>query len=319
MIRRATGGAADYLARIGGGDAAVLRVVPSGKARYAQFGFLLLGRALIFAVLLGYAVSAFGFPVIGAVAAGLLWGPIDYAATRFLLQSLSISLTRLRQVAIALPGVILSALIAILVTPSIAVPAVTGAGQPGEGFLTRLEALSRSAEHSLDAEVSVWVIFALCWIIGLLPITAKLLANLAPPTAYDKVLKVREDIILEHARREQTEARMNAERRSQEEMALDEAASKARIAVAEDIRQREAALGIAGSRKVQEGLQETLDAVLRAWQERMRAELATGEDFDSEAALAKLIAFTREGQDLISKVKEMYPRSLNEWLERHQN
>jgi hypothetical protein len=305
--RRRLGGIEDYLAWLGGGAVELLREVPSDKARYAQFGILLLGRAALFAGLFGYAVTVCGFPLIAGVAAGLFWGLIDITAERFLVTVLGRSLTSPRQAAIALVAIVLSALIAMLVTPSIAVSLITVASQPRAGLLPLWEALSQLTARDIDAQVAVWAIFGFFWLIRLMPIMAKLLANLAPLTAYDQLLKAEEDQLVDRIRVQRMQAQSQAEKENEERMALADAESAARIAVAQDKSQREAALGIAANRVVADQLEELVHSALRTWQERVRATLATNEDWDPDAELAKLSDFARGGQDVISAVQGNYP------------
>ena len=98
----------------------------------------------------------------------------------------------------------------------------------GSGRLGHIEAVQPEA----TLLIAHLVVMALFFLIEILPVTVKVLLNLQPPTAYEVVAQARDDDLIERVRAGQTEARR-----------IEEGRTRARLAVEDDMRQREVAAG----------------------------------------------------------------------------
>lgn len=142
------------------------------------------------------------------------------------------------------------------------------------GTLAQLSALwSASAGNPLLmlAHVTILLLF---FLIELLPVLIKVLLNMRPLDAYEKVLKAAEDAVGDRARLERLTERRNVERVSDEERKKADAASRVRIKVSEDNSDREQKLGIKANEYVAGKMENILDAALQQWSAQVVAILA---------------------------------------------
>jgi Domain of unknown function (DUF4407) len=141
------------------------------------------------------------------------------------------------------------------------------------GVLAQLSALSAAGSHNFTLRLAQIVVTLLFFFIELLPVTVKFLLNLGPPSTYEKVAKLEEEKILDQARLGRLTQRRNAERESDEQQKKADAATRVRVNVAEDMSNREQALGIHANEHVAGKMEEILDAALQEWSEQVRAKL----------------------------------------------
>lgn len=144
------------------------------------------------------------------------------------------------------------------------------------GILAQLSALSAASSHNSTLRFAQVVVTLLFFFIELLPVTVKFLLNLGPPSTYEKVGKLEEEEILDQARLNRLMQRRNAERESDEQQKKADAATRVRVNVAEDMSNREQAMGIHANEHVAGKMEEVLDAALQEWSEQVRAKLNAG-------------------------------------------
>lgn len=146
------------------------------------------------------------------------------------------------------------------------------------GILAQLSALSAASAANPVLQLAQIIVTALFFLIEILPVMVKLLLNLAPPTAYDKVAGARAKIITDRTELERIAARRDAERASDERRKLEDVRSRARINVAADMGQREEDLGVHANEHVAAEMKTILDAQLSEWTERVRQHLGLPAD-----------------------------------------
>src|SRR6266542_1929466 len=79
----------DFMARVGGGDKAILAEVPQGRMRFVQMAGVLFTTSGIAALSMMFALhNGVKVPVWAAVALGLIWGSIIFNIDRFLVLSM---------------------------------------------------------------------------------------------------------------------------------------------------------------------------------------------------------------------------------------
>lgn len=141
------------------------------------------------------------------------------------------------------------------------------------GILAQLSALSAAGAANPVLKFAQLIVTALFFLIEILPVTVKLLLNLAPPTAYDKVAESQAKIITDQADLNRIAARRDAERKSDEQRRREDGESRVRINVADDMRTREEALGVRANEHVAREMQTILDAQLAQWGRQVQAQL----------------------------------------------
>ena len=131
------------------------------------------------------------------------------------------------------------------------------------GILAQLQALSQASARSSSLQAARLAVLALFFLIEILPVTVKILLNLAPPSAYDIVAKLTDDQLTEEARVRRVEKRHNAE-----------AKSRTRINVEDDMRTREENLGKQANAHVADEMTKILDIALQEWSQQVRTTLS---------------------------------------------
>jgi hypothetical protein len=148
-----------------------------------------------------------------------------------------------------------------------------GAVNNDNGILAQLSALSAAGAANSVLKFAQIIVTLLFFLIEILPVMVKLLLNLAPPTAYDKVAESRVKTITDQADLSRIKARRDAERESDEQRRLMDGESQVRINVADDMRRREEQLGVSANEHVANEMKTILDAQLAEWAMQVRAQL----------------------------------------------
>jgi len=134
--------------------------------------------------------------------------------------------------------------------------------QNDNGILAQLEALSTAGARNSMLGVAQWVVTLLFFFIEILPVMVKVLLNIGPLSPYEKVLKSEEDIITDRAKLRRVTKRRDSERAADKDIAVDE-----------DMRKREEAIGIKANKHVAQHMETILDAALAEWTRRVQAQL----------------------------------------------
>lgn len=141
------------------------------------------------------------------------------------------------------------------------------------GILAQLSALSAAGAANSILKFAQIIVTLLFFFIEILPVMVKLLLNLAPPTAYDRVLETQTKMITDKADLKRVGARRDAERASDEHRKLEDGESRVRVKVADDMRQREEDLGVRANEHVANEMKTILDAQLAEWTRQVRSQL----------------------------------------------
>jgi Domain of unknown function (DUF4407) len=141
------------------------------------------------------------------------------------------------------------------------------------GILAQLSALSAAGATDPILKFAQLIVTALFFLIEILPVTVKLLTSLAPPTAYDRVAETQAKMITDRVDLKRIAARRDAERESDEHRKREDGESRVRINVADDMREREEALGVRANEHVASEMQTVLDAQLAEWARQVRSQL----------------------------------------------
>jgi Domain of unknown function (DUF4407) len=128
------------------------------------------------------------------------------------------------------------------------------------GTLAQLSALWATSAGNAVLLLAHLTVMALFFFIELLPVLIKILLNLGPLDAYERVLKVEEEKIGDQVRMERLIERRKAD-----------ADSRALIKVAEDKSNREQTLGIRANAYVAKRMEAILDAALQQWSTQVTA------------------------------------------------
>jgi hypothetical protein len=148
-----------------------------------------------------------------------------------------------------------------------------GAVNNDNGILAQLSALSASGAANPVLQFAQFIVTALFFLIEILPVTVKLLLNLAPPTAYDKVAEAQAKIITDRADGERIIARRDMERKTEEDGKRQDGESRVRMNVADDMRTREEKLGVQANEHVAKEMQAILETQLEEWGSQVQAQL----------------------------------------------
>jgi hypothetical protein len=142
-----------------------------------------------------------------------------------------------------------------------------------DGILAQLSALSAAGSANPVLNFAQLTVTALFFLIEILPVTVKLLLNLAPPTAYDRVIETQAKMITDQADLRRIAARRDAERESNEHRKLEDGESRVRVNVADNMRQHEEDLGVHANEHVANEMKTILDAQLAEWGRHVRSQL----------------------------------------------
>jgi hypothetical protein len=134
--------------------------------------------------------------------------------------------------------------------------------QNDNGILAQLQDLSEAGAQNPMLGVAQWVVTLLFFFIEILPVLVKVMLNIGPLSPYEKVLKSEEDIVADRAKLRRVTKRRDAERAAEKDIAVDE-----------DMRKREEALGIRANKFVADHMEVILDAALAEWSRRAQAQL----------------------------------------------
>ena len=261
----------DFLARLGGGNTAILDLVPLERTRYVQMAGVLLTTAgfatisMIFALHNGVQV-----PLLPSILLSLLWGIIILNLDRFLVLSMDATRDRMQQALMALPGVLLAVVLAFVISipfvlrifaSDINAQLLTmhreGFNKADSGILAQLHALSELSAKNSSIETARLVLLALFILIEVLPIMVKFLLNLGPPTTYDEIVSF-----------EGNKRRVVSQR-------IEELKSQARVNIEDDMRRREEDLGKAANEYVAAEIAKILDIALKEWSDQVNARLSS--------------------------------------------
>lgn len=142
---------------------------------------------------------------------------------------------------------------------------LTGDIQADTGILAQMRALSRIGDRDATLRWTHLAVAALFFLIEILPVTAKLLLSLGPPSAYDMIAQLKEDELKDKAKIDRAEARR-----------ISEGKSKTRINLEQHMRRREQEVGEAANDKVAEQMGLIVEAALEDWSEAVHEQLAHG-------------------------------------------
>ena len=198
----------NYLAWLGGADLVVLEQVPSERPRLIQMGLTLLSTAGIACVSMFFAVHN-GLQQNWAVSTliAIFWGAIVLSLDRLMLLSMGRTRNRKHLLLMTVPWLFLAVLLAsVIAAPlvlriySTEINAQLRTMHTGNGILVQLQALSDLDKHDTTATLALYTVFFLFILIEILPLLVKLLLNLGPMTAYERVVEAREGRFIDSAR-----------------------------------------------------------------------------------------------------------------------
>jgi uncharacterized protein DUF4407 len=149
----------------------------------------------------------------------------------------------------------------------------TQINQADTGILTQIQALYSIGAQDPALGYAHWAVFALFFMIEMLPVVVKILLNLAPMSAYDTVIKLEEDKLIDAARTRRAEWRR-----------IEEGKSRTRISIEDDMRTKEEALGRQANNHVATEMTKILDIALQEWSQRVRARLSGGDQGPAAAS-----------------------------------
>ncbi|HXL95661.1 MAG TPA: DUF4407 domain-containing protein [Streptosporangiaceae bacterium] len=281
----------ELLARLGGGDRAVLAQVPQARTGFAAMGAVLLTTAGVATVSMFYALhDAIQDDVGWSVVLGLAWAVVILNVDRFLVITMGAARGTARQLVTVLLRLALSALTALVIATPLVLRifsaevdrqlAVMHARQPltaGNGLLAQVQALSQLRDSNTAVQVTVDVTYLLFFLIQLLPVLTKVLLSLGPVSAYEQVARYQEQQSVDAARAARIVCRRLEEDKADAELRIEGLKTKSRIAVEEDMRQREEAIGRHANEHVADQMAAILDAALQQWSDQVRANLGAPE------------------------------------------
>ncbi|GII62312.1 hypothetical protein Skr01_23970 [Sphaerisporangium krabiense] len=117
-------------------------------------------------------------------------------------------------------------------------------------------------------------VFALFFMVEMLPVTVKVLLKLGGESPYDLVAKSRADEQVDAERLRRSNDRRRAEKASRDEVTVEEGRARVMLALEEDMRTREEALGRQANEHVAAEMGKILDVALREWSDQVKARLA---------------------------------------------
>ena len=164
------------------------------------------------------------------------------------------------------------------------------------GILAQLQALSAASSNNSSLAAARWTVLALFFMIEILPVSVKALLNLGDATAYEKVVREREDEISdrEHLRRienlrleeDASQARIKKARDmikqgdldAHADMQIAEGRAELRVKVQEDLRSREQDIGRQANEYVADEMVKIVDTALQKWSAEIRTRLSANGD-----------------------------------------
>jgi hypothetical protein len=278
----------DFLSRLGCGDQAILAEVPQERPRFATMGTALLTTAGLAALSMFYALhDGVRADLAWSLILCLIWGLVILNIDRLLVASMGTVRSAARLVLMVLPRLLLFAVIAVVTATPLVVRIfsadvarqllITHSRQPlaaNNGLLAEVQALSQLSGSNTAVEVTLDVTFLLFFLILLLPVSAKILLSLGPPGAYEQVARCRDEQVTDAARQARIVSRRIAERETGERLRIEEIKGQARIAIEEDMRQKQEDLGRRANTRVAHEMEAILDAALHEWSNQVRSTLA---------------------------------------------
>jgi hypothetical protein len=130
----------------------------------------------------------------------------------------------------------------------------TSVNRGDTGILIQLEALSKLSSQSGTLTAAHLLLMALFFLIEILPVSVKVLLNLQPLTAYEAVANAAEEEIIERVRSQSHELRL-----------IEEGRSRNRLAKADDISRREAALTRQITDHLEAEMVRAIDSEVQKW------------------------------------------------------
>ncbi|MBJ7330462.1 MAG: DUF4407 domain-containing protein [Solirubrobacteraceae bacterium] len=132
-----------------------------------------------------------------------------------------------------------------------------------DGLLAQLRALSRAGDEDAMLRWAHFFVFALFFLIEILPVAVKILLSITPPSAYEITAQLHDDELKDQAKIRRVEVRQIAEDKSQ-----------ARIDIEHDMRDRERTVGRDANAKVASRMSLIVEAALEDWSEDVESQLA---------------------------------------------
>lgn len=160
------------------------------------------------------------------------------------------------------------------------------------GILEQLQALSAASSSNSSLAAARWTVLALFFMIEILPVTIKALLNLGDPTAYERVVREREEAIAdrerilraENTRREEDKSLARIKKAqdrirqsdldAQAGLQIAGARAEMRVKVQQDMRSREEGIGKKANEHVAGQMTKIIDSALEKWSEEIRARLS---------------------------------------------
>lgn len=273
----------DFMAWLGGGNQEILAQVPQERARFIQMASIFLTTSSVAAFSMFFALHD-GLQVAsaGAIIVSVFWGIIILNLDRFLVLSIGTTRDRWRLILAVLPRLLMALLTSfIIATPLVLRVFATDikvqlrAMHGDTGIVAQLQALSEISKHNSTVTWARLILYAFFIIIGILPVVAKVIINLGPMSAYEKVALSRTEEILDKVNMERIAARRIAE-----------SESNMRISLADDMRKREEALGVRANEHVASEMTKVLDTALQEWATRVQAVLKGGHPAEGSESAA---------------------------------
>lgn len=299
--RLRSGPVLDFLTKLGGGNERILRQVPSGRGRFMQFAIMLVARLALATVLFSYALTVYVHtPAMLTIFIATLCGIFDFSATRFSILALSRSHGLCREIVVASPGILVSFIVAGVVTPPVVLRMFPLGDPPGSHGIgpSLWDGITRLLSQSTGAQVSASILFVFFLAVELLPVAAKIISDHSAPTEYDFFLAAEETRVKQQAEVQRMEIRRRYEAKVLAGSAIDD-----------DMRQRETELGIHANEIVIKRMQELLDAALQDWSARVQVSMADALTEGGTPDAAKLSDFARQGREVIHALRTELART----------
>lgn len=138
----------------------------------------------------------------------------------------------------------------------------SAANDADTGILAQIRALSRVGDRNSALRWTHRFVFALFFLIEILPVTVKILLSLGAPTAYDITASLKEEELKDTAKIHRNEATRVAEGKSQ-----------TRVDLEDDMRGREKAIGKQANTHVAGEMSSIVELALKEWSDKVRRDL----------------------------------------------
>ena len=200
----------DFMVWLGGGNKSILVQVPQERPRFAQMAGVMLTTAGMASLSMIFALrDGVNAPLTAAILFGLVWGVVVLNLDRFLVLSIGSTRDHRRLLLIAVPRLVLALVLSIVIsTPLVLrifasdISSQLHKMHSGTGILAQLQALSDLSKQSSGIEVARLTLYVLLTLIAILPVIIKLLLNLGPMSAYEIVVRSKEEEVIATARQE---------------------------------------------------------------------------------------------------------------------